>query len=130
MCNDCYFVHLAFQSFIRAYATHPVDLKQIFHVKNLHLGHVAKSFALAETPSSISKLAGRRIGYVTQAGHSLLQQKRAAKQMLSKTSHRSVTVCVLMNSVYMFSLGQLALLILVLETVYCLALHLLSCVHF
>lgn len=36
----------AFVAFIRAYATYPSALKYIFHVKNLHLGHVAKSFAL------------------------------------------------------------------------------------
>lgn len=36
----------AFRSFVRAYATHPASLKAIFHVKRLHLGHVAHSFAL------------------------------------------------------------------------------------
>ena len=36
----------AFRSFVRAYATHPAKLRKIFHVKRLHLGHVAHSFAL------------------------------------------------------------------------------------
>ena len=36
----------AFRSFVRAYATHPASLRDIFHVKRLHLGHVAHSFAL------------------------------------------------------------------------------------
>ena len=36
----------AFRSFVRAYATHPSQLKEYFHVKKLHLGHVAHSFAL------------------------------------------------------------------------------------
>ena len=36
----------AFRSFVRAYATHPAKLREIFHVKRLHLGHVAHSFAL------------------------------------------------------------------------------------
>ncbi|XP_071948400.1 ATP-dependent DNA helicase DDX31-like [Antedon mediterranea] len=43
----------AYQSFIRAYATYPSYLKHIFHVKNLHLGHVAKSFGLRVTPTTI-----------------------------------------------------------------------------
>lgn len=30
-------------------------MKQIVHVKNLHLGHVAKSFAMREDPTSIGK---------------------------------------------------------------------------
>lgn len=36
----------AFRSHVRAYATHSLELKPIFHIKSLHLGHVAHSFAL------------------------------------------------------------------------------------
>ena len=36
----------AFRSFVRAYATHPASLRDVFHVRRLHLGHVAHSFAL------------------------------------------------------------------------------------
>lgn len=43
----------SFLSHIRAYATHPADERHIFHVKRLHLGHLAKSFALRETPTQI-----------------------------------------------------------------------------
>ena len=38
---------------MRAYATYPSSLKHIFHIKNLHLGHVAKSFALREAPKEM-----------------------------------------------------------------------------
>jgi ATP-dependent RNA helicase DDX31/DBP7 len=41
----------AFVSSIRAYTTHTSTTKHIFRVSELHLGHVAKSFALRETPS-------------------------------------------------------------------------------
>jgi ATP-dependent RNA helicase DDX31/DBP7 len=44
----------AFASHLRAYATHPSDEKHIFHVRHLHLGHVAKSFALRDAPGTIS----------------------------------------------------------------------------
>ncbi|XP_067868441.1 ATP-dependent DNA helicase DDX31 isoform X2 [Heterodontus francisci] len=44
----------ALQSFIRAYATYPANLKQIFHVKTLHLGHTAKSFGLRDAPQNLS----------------------------------------------------------------------------
>eukprot|EP00794_Sanderia_malayensis_P007087 gene7087-7887_t len=47
----------AFKSFIQAYATYPSDLKDIFHVKKLHLGHVAKSFALRSAPQQMDKLS-------------------------------------------------------------------------
>lgn len=36
----------AFRAFVRAYAAHPASVKDIFHIKKLHLGHVADSFAL------------------------------------------------------------------------------------
>ena len=44
----------AFASHLRAYATHPSDEKHIFHIRHLHLGHLAKSFALREAPTAIS----------------------------------------------------------------------------
>lgn len=43
----------AFQSYVRAYATHARSTKHIFHVKNLHLGHVATAFALKDAPSRL-----------------------------------------------------------------------------
>lgn len=45
----------AFCSFVRAYAAHRGDLKKIFQVKQLHLGHVAKSFGLKDQPSLVGK---------------------------------------------------------------------------
>ena len=36
----------AFRSSVRAYAAYPAAVKNIFHVKKLHIGHVAHSFAL------------------------------------------------------------------------------------
>jgi len=47
LCSD------AFRSFVRSYATHPSDVKHIFHVKLLHLGHVAFSMGLKVTPTII-----------------------------------------------------------------------------
>lgn len=36
----------AFRSSVRAYAAYPSQMKRIFHVKKLHLGHLAYSFCL------------------------------------------------------------------------------------
>ncbi|KAE8190464.1 hypothetical protein A4X06_0g6555 [Tilletia controversa] len=47
----------AYMSHIRAYATHPAAEKHIFHTKFLHLGHLAKAFALREAPTAIKKFA-------------------------------------------------------------------------
>jgi ATP-dependent RNA helicase DDX31/DBP7 len=46
----------AFVSSVRAYATHSAATKHIFHVKNLHLGHLAKSFALSEPPTKLMNM--------------------------------------------------------------------------
>ncbi|GAB2291559.1 DEAD-box ATP-dependent RNA helicase 17 [Dionaea muscipula] len=45
----------AFVSWVRAYAVHKGELNRIFMVKKLHLGHVAKSFALKEQPSLVGR---------------------------------------------------------------------------
>ncbi|PSR79628.1 hypothetical protein PHLCEN_2v6929 [Hermanssonia centrifuga] len=47
------FARKAFLSHVRAYATHPSDEKHLFHVRNLHLGHLAKAFALRDAPSNM-----------------------------------------------------------------------------
>ena len=45
----------AFRSHVRAVAAYPSSLKHIFHVKRLHLGHVAGAFALREAPTLVGK---------------------------------------------------------------------------
>jgi len=49
----------AFRSFVRAYTTHPSALKPIFHVRSLHLGHVAGAFALHEPPAQLGATGSR-----------------------------------------------------------------------
>ncbi|KAH0563389.1 hypothetical protein GP486_002049 [Trichoglossum hirsutum] len=58
----------AYQSHVRAYATHVAAERNIFDIKNLHLGHLAKAFALRDKPGSI-KISGARGGKeTTKAG--------------------------------------------------------------
>lgn len=51
----------AYQSHIRAYATHVSPERHIFNMQELHLGHLAKAFALRDKPGSI-KVPGLRPG--------------------------------------------------------------------
>ncbi|ANB10938.1 Dbp7p [Sugiyamaella lignohabitans] len=44
-----------YTSHIRAYTTHLSSEREIFNLRALHLGHLAKSFALRETPGKMSK---------------------------------------------------------------------------
>ncbi|KAL8805641.1 MAG: hypothetical protein Q9200_005343 [Gallowayella weberi] len=45
----------AFVSHVRAYATHVAKERAIFDVKGLHLGHLAKAFALRERPGHFGR---------------------------------------------------------------------------
>ncbi|CAA7395601.1 unnamed protein product [Spirodela intermedia] len=45
----------AFCSWVRAYTAHKGELKRIFMVRKLHLGHVARSFGLKEQPSLLGR---------------------------------------------------------------------------
>jgi ATP-dependent RNA helicase DDX31/DBP7 len=45
----------AYQSSIRAYATHPGQEKKIFNIRKVHTGHLAKAFCLTDTPSQIAQ---------------------------------------------------------------------------
>ncbi|KAL5404432.1 ATP-dependent RNA helicase dbp7 [Paraphaeosphaeria minitans] len=51
----------AYQSHVRAYATHVAAERVYFDIKQLHLGHLAKAFALRERPSGM-KVPGLRTG--------------------------------------------------------------------
>eukprot|EP01031_Cornospumella_fuschlensis_P030535 gene30535-36904_t len=45
----------AYSSALRAYNTHTADVKSIFRLKDLHLGHISKAFGLREKPSEMQK---------------------------------------------------------------------------
>ncbi|KAJ9669392.1 ATP-dependent RNA helicase dbp7 [Coniosporium apollinis] len=51
----------AFQSHVRAYATHVAAERACFDIKQLHLGHLAKAFALRDRPGRIG-VPGMRPG--------------------------------------------------------------------
>jgi ATP-dependent RNA helicase DDX31/DBP7 len=64
-----------FQSHIRAYATHVAAERHIFNMQELHLGHLAKAFALRDKPGSI-KVPGLRPKAMTRADRSVEERKK------------------------------------------------------
>ncbi|KAI9498135.1 P-loop containing nucleoside triphosphate hydrolase protein [Zychaea mexicana] len=66
----------AYWSSMRAYATHASAEKHIFHVRKLHLGHMAKSFALREAPSNLQE---------TSKGQ---KKKEAKKERMPGKAHK------------------------------------------
>lgn len=77
---DASSLFVAYQSFIRAYSSYPSGLKHIFHAKSLHLGHVAKSFALQETPQEISGTIRHDIGEQKMQFKQRMQLKRKQEE--------------------------------------------------
>ena len=69
----------AFQSFVRAYTTHIATEKHIFHIKKLHLGHLAKSFCLREAPQQIQSKFG---GPKEKKEFTAKDMKRKASEMI------------------------------------------------
>ena len=63
-----------FQSHIRAYATHVAKEREIFNMQELHLGHLAKAFALRDRPGSI-KVPGLRPGKMTKSDRDMAMRK-------------------------------------------------------
>ena len=59
----------AFRSHIRAYATHVRDERHFFDITKLHLGHMAKAFALREAPGDIGAGVTRKAGVRHKAFH-------------------------------------------------------------
>lgn len=52
----------AYLSYLRAYATYPRQLSRYLPFKGLHLGHLAKSFALRDPPKELAaKMRKRKI---------------------------------------------------------------------
>lgn len=52
----------AFTSHIRAYTTHLSTERDVFNLRDLHLGHIAKSFGLRETPGNMGENKKQKAG--------------------------------------------------------------------
>ena len=65
----------AYVSHVRAYATHVAKERRMFDVKGLHLGHLAKAFALRERPGNMGR--GNTVG-----GGRLTKRDHGAKKRL------------------------------------------------
>lgn len=75
----------AFVSHVRAYATHVAKEREMFDVKGLHLGHLAKAFALRERPGSMG-WGGNTAGNERPAKRSHGGQRRMAESGHSESN--------------------------------------------
>lgn len=66
-----------YQSHIRAYSTHVAPERHIFDMSSLHLGHLAKAFALRDKPGSI-RVPGLRPGKAS-ASANIAERRSKAK---------------------------------------------------
>lgn len=70
----------AFRAHVRAYATHPAALKHIFHVKKLHLGHLAAAFGLEKPPSVMSGEGKKKKKLLLHKGTDAEQKERRERK--------------------------------------------------
>ncbi|KAM6336851.1 ATP-dependent DNA helicase DDX31 isoform 1-T1 [Alca torda] len=82
----------ALQSFLCAYTTYPRNLKHIFHIKSLHLGHVAKSFGLRDAPQNLTALP--------TAGSKKKTKPRPKRSDLLKKTHGKRRLAEILRSEY------------------------------
>lgn len=68
----------AFSSWVRAYTAHRGELKQIFMVKKLHLGHVAKSMALKDQPSLVNRSIQKQLKKRKRNDKQIVKSKKRA----------------------------------------------------
>ncbi|KAK5112585.1 hypothetical protein LTR62_003899 [Meristemomyces frigidus] len=78
----------AYQSHIRAYATHVAGERQIFDLKQMHLGHLAKAFALRDKPSSI-RVPGQRPGKSVAGKSKEVRRAQAGKIASTGTKRKA-----------------------------------------
>lgn len=77
----------AFRSYVRAYATHSIDVKKSgCHVKNLHLGHIAFAHGLKDTPTMLGASGSSNERKRKRAEEALAKQRKA-KKSLYRTAH-------------------------------------------
>lgn len=77
---------LAFQSFTRGYASYPSEVKHIFNIRQLHLGHVARSFGLKEPPTKIKQPEKKEVQRKEGGGGGTGQSKQRKKSISRKAS--------------------------------------------
>ena len=54
----------SFQAHLRSYTTHRGELRKIFSIKKLHIGHICKSFGIRETPTSVMSVIKKQDGFL------------------------------------------------------------------
>lgn len=74
----------ALQSFLRAYTTYPSSLKHVFHIRNLHLGHAAKSFGLRDAPQGLGSSITTNPNNSKDSKKGKDKAKRPPKKLTSK----------------------------------------------
>ncbi|VEU23269.1 DEKNAAC104400 [Brettanomyces naardenensis] len=78
----------AFISHTRAYTTHLASERDCFNMKKLHLGHLAKSFGLRETPKKLAGQSSKEHGKKKEDNRKkLLRLAREAEKSQSEEFH-------------------------------------------
>lgn len=83
----------SYTSYIRSYASYPKDIRHIFSFKALHLGHIAKSFALRDPPSHITGIGkGHWVKKEAQKKDNLRREQIVIKAQEKRINQKSLVI--------------------------------------
>lgn len=82
----------AFTAHVRAYTTHSSAERSIFNLRELHLGHLAKAFALREAPKAITNAAGSGGNNSSSSSSAPKKKKVSARQAMMEAAQRQMEV--------------------------------------
>lgn len=82
----------AFTAHVRAYTTHSSAERSIFNLRELHLGHLAKAFALREAPKAITSAVGSSGSNGSASSSAPKKKKLSARQAMLEAAQRQMEV--------------------------------------
>ncbi|EDR23910.1 ATP-dependent RNA helicase DBP7, putative [Entamoeba dispar SAW760] len=71
----------SFQAHLRSYTTHRGELRKIFSIKKLHIGHICKSFGIRDTPTSVMSVIKKQDGFLTKPKEKKKEPKEGMRKM-------------------------------------------------
>jgi ATP-dependent RNA helicase DDX31/DBP7 len=74
----------AFSAFVRAYPAKEKAVRHIFNARALHLGHIARSLALKETPKMVSKVNNSKNSHSIEAGGKSNKARKGGEKRKSR----------------------------------------------
>ncbi|ELP93558.1 DEAD box ATP-dependent RNA helicase, putative [Entamoeba invadens IP1] len=74
----------SYQAHLRSYMTHRSELRSVFNIKKLHIGHICKSFGIRDTPTNVMNVLRKNEGFLEKEKNSRFQVKKEGMRKMSE----------------------------------------------